>query len=233
MVMEIILYAVIALLIALRLYSLLGERHGDERTRDNPFATPPRGPSTKDAGKEGDRDEDVLAFPLSPSRNEAAPLNPLAIDPGPAPESLAGNLHAIAAADPSFDDKSFLKGARMAFEMIVQAFAAAERGALKNLVSERLYNAFEKAITARESAGEKLEMRMLSLRDADITAARLEGGHIAFITVQFVSDQRKITIRADGSREDGGLAQLTDSWTFRRDTQSRDPNWVLVETRAH
>lgn len=225
--MEIILYAIIAIAIAWRLYTVLGEKHGSERDRPNPFAEP-----RANAGRRADEDNDVLAFPLArrPEQDEAPP-NPLALDAAPAPDSLAGALHAIRGADPAFDEKSFLKGARVAFEMIVHAFASGERGSLRNLVSSRLYDAFAGAIAAREAVGETHDLRLLSVREADIIAARLEGS-AAVISVQFVSDQRRAVKDRDGNVKDSGAERMTDIWVFRRDTQSRDPNWMLVETRS-
>jgi predicted lipid-binding transport protein (Tim44 family) len=232
--MDIIIYAVIALVIAYRLYTILGERHGGERPRANPFSQNPVKTDPRPGAKSGTPkrdDEDVLAFPLSPAadRGEANPLALGAV--GPAPDSLAGALYSISEADLSFEEKSFLKGARVAFEMIVHSFAAGERDSLKNLVAARLYEAFDRAIAAREAAGEKLDMKMLSLREAQILSARMEGS-VAFIAVQFISDQNKVTTDRDGNSKDSGVEQLTDIWTFRRDTQSRDPNWMLAETKA-
>jgi predicted lipid-binding transport protein (Tim44 family) len=236
--MEIIIYAVIAAFLAYRLYTVLGQRGDTDRQRPNPFSIvkPPENHNQPrpDRPQRPDRDdEDVLAFPVNRApRPDDGYDNPLAASALPAPESLAGGLYAIRAADPNFDDKQFMKGARMAFEMIVHAFAAGERDALKNLMSSRLYDSFASAIDAREMAGEKLDMKMLHVRDADIIAARMDGDN-AMITVQYVSDQRKDVLARDGSIKDvGSLEQMTDTWTYRRNVKNSDPNWTLVETRS-
>lgn len=232
--MDLIVYAVIALLVAYRLYTVLGSRNGNERPRGNPFAAPPTNPIGKPDGRppanrpQGGEAPDVLAMPLGVQQERD---NPLSLTNEPARDSLAGQLRAMAKIDPAFDDKAFLKGARVAFEMIVQSFAAGERAALKNLVSARLFAAFESAIAAREAAGEKMEMKILNLREADITQGRLDNTR-ATLTVQFISDQQKITTDKSGNSHDEGLKQITDIWSFQRDLASADPNWMLVETRS-
>ena len=55
----------------------------------------------------------------------------------------------IQLADRSFDKAHFLKGARTAFEMIQKAFAAGDRQALRPLLSDDVFAAFESAIAAR------------------------------------------------------------------------------------
>lgn len=238
--MDIIIYAIIAAVLAYRLYTILGQRDdGEQRQRPNPFAMKIQQDKERDAARarQNDRgadDEDVLAFPLNPAQRDEQQTNPLAASAAlPAPESLAGGLHAIRMADPNFDEKQFLKGARMAFEMIVHAFAASEREALRNLMVPRLYDAFASAIDAREKAGQKMEMKLLMVRDADITTARLDKDGFAVISVQYVSDQKKeIRDASDQLVENGGLEQLTDIWTFKRRVPSSDPNWLLVETRS-
>jgi predicted lipid-binding transport protein (Tim44 family) len=150
--------------------------------------------------------------------------------PAPAPQSLAGVLHALEQSE-GFDEKAFLKGARMAFEMTVHAYAAGEREALKNLVSPVLYEAFKNAIDAREKLGETWDMKILNLLEAHITAARIEP-HYVFVTVEFISDQAR-NIMANGVvKETSATERLTDIWTFRRPVGSHDPNWMLVETRS-
>jgi predicted lipid-binding transport protein (Tim44 family) len=230
--MDILVYAVIAFFIAYRLYTVLGQRGEDGRQRPNPFSMKPPA-SGKATGNNGE--DNLLSLPLPkkdvPRMNED-PAAPFAADP--APQSLAGGLHAIHRADPAFDEREFLKGARVAFEMIVYGFAAGERGTLKNLLGPALYKSFEADMDAREARGERYEMKTLALRDADIVNARMIGRE-ATIDVQFISDQAKAVYDKDGQLlHDPGrsLEQITDRWRFQRDTSSRNPNWQLTETLA-
>lgn len=233
--MDILFYALLAVFLGWRLYSILGQRHEGERQRPNPLQPQQQDDKTKK--------EDLFALPLPPSARKEATredgdetiensLPPLYAEP--APLSLAGGLHAIHKADPSFDEKNFLKGARMAFEMIVKGFASGDRAVLKNLLSTGLYATFSKELDARETRGERHDMRTFIVRDADIIAARLDGRE-AVVTVQFTSEQARMIFDKDGGvMVDPGRAveSLTDVWTFRRNLSLSDPNWKLVDTRA-
>lgn len=236
--MDILFYALIAVFLAYKLYTVLGQRHEGEDRRPSPLEAlrKDRTGPVQDQGKPGKK-EDLFALPLAQALKDAEAQarqeEPL-LHAEPAPLSLAGGLHAIRKADPSFDEKNFLKGARIAFEMIVHSFASGERAALKNLLSSGLCATFLAALDAREARGERHEMRTLVVLDADITAARLEGKD-ALVTVQFVSDQARVIYDKDGHvLQDPGRQseRLTDLWTFRRALTAQDPNWKLVDTRA-
>jgi len=138
------------------------------------------------------------------------------------------------AVDGSFDVKHFLAGARAAYEMIVTAFAAGDRRTLRGLLSREVYDGFEAAIRERESRGEIVETRFVSIDKADITGAELRG-RAAQITVRFVSQLVSVTHHRSGAVIEGSpdkVTDVTDVWTFARDVVSRDPNWKLVATEA-
>jgi predicted lipid-binding transport protein (Tim44 family) len=150
------------------------------------------------------------------------------------PIPLAAAIDTIRAADPNFDEKQFVQGARAAFEMIVAAFARGDTDTLRPLLSDDVYRNFAKAIAERAERGETLETRIETIQDADIVEATLDGRN-AMVGVRFVSDQINVTRAADGSVVDGDpdrTLEVIDIWTFARDTRSRDPNWFLVETRV-
>jgi predicted lipid-binding transport protein (Tim44 family) len=211
---DIILFAMVAAFLVLRLRSVLGRRTGNERRREYL-----RGPATT-----GDKVV-TLGQP-----------NP-AIAPAPAPASaaaktVAGGLAQIAAADPGFDATQFLDGARAAFEWILGAFAAGDKTKLRSLLSDEVYKPFAEAIEEREAAGETLETRIGKLKDIDIIEASVENG-AARITVKLVSEQVHVLRAHGGSVVDGdpqNPVEKTDFWTFARDTGSSDPNWLLVAT---
>jgi predicted lipid-binding transport protein (Tim44 family) len=231
--MDILIYAIIAVFLAWRLYTVLGQRHEDGRERSNPFARMPGADNAgKTAGNSNEKDH-LVALPLPRDVPAITDANASPFAHEPAPESLAGGLYAMRRADPSFDERSFLKGARVAFEMIVHGFTLGERGTLKNLTSTDIYNSFDQAITEREAKGERWEMPILTLRDADITNARMVGS-VAFLTTQFISDQGKKVYDKDGNLvgdDTNKVERLTDLWVWRRDTKSPNPNWQLVETK--
>jgi predicted lipid-binding transport protein (Tim44 family) len=147
---------------------------------------------------------------------------------------LAAGLDAIAAADASFDAKHFIAGARSAYEMIVTAFAEGDRRMLRNLLSREVFDGFEAAIKERESKGETVETRFVSIDKAEITAAEMRGKS-AQITLRFISQLISATRDRAGAVTDGSaekVTEVTDVWTFSRDLSSRDPNWKLIATEA-
>lgn len=222
---EIIIFAMIAAFLVHRLRSVLGRRTGEERQRPNPFATSDEAAPSRD---------NVIQLP---NRQRGEPAEREARDADPAsdePLSLAARINQVRDADGGFEEKSFLSGARAAFEMIVQAFAAGDLASLRPLLSDEVFANFARAVKDRQAAGETLETRIAAIRDADLADARLEGS-VAFITIRFVSDQTNVTKDADGRIVDGDPnepIEVIDLWTFARNVRSRDPNWTLVETRA-
>lgn len=211
---DIILFAMVAAFLVLRLRSVLGRRTGNERRREYL-----RGPTT------GDK---VVTLGQRPAPAVAA--TPAAA-PAP-PGTVAGGLAQIAAADPGFDATRFLDGARAAFEWILGAFAAGDKSKLRSLLSDDVYKPFAQAIDERTAAGETLETRINKISDIDIVEAGIDG-RFARVTVKLVSEQIHVLRAHDGSVVDGdpqSAVEKTDFWTFARDMRSSDPNWLLVTT---
>ena len=215
--LDIILLALFAGFVIFKLRSVLGRRTGHERQRPDPFAEPSK---SNDNGN-------IVRLPDRSSEADAA-------DTVEEPGSMAAGIMRIKLADERFDEREFLHGAKMAFAMIVEAFAKGDVDALKPLLSCELFGGFAAAIEGREKAGETQETTIVTVRSADIVEATLED-HQAKVTVEFVSEQVKVTRNADGEVTDGDpdrIDILTDIWTFARDIRSRDPNWELVATRV-
>jgi len=135
-------------------------------------------------------------------------------------------LAALKARDSGFDPQAFLNGARLAYQKIVQAFAAGDREGLKDLLSASVMTAFDREITARETAGRTEEVEFLQFPRADLEGAVVENNK-ARLTVRFLGELRSRTKGPEGEGvEDRRTAEL---WTFERTLDSRDPNWVLVQ----
>lgn len=218
---DIILFAMIAAFLVLRLRSVLGRRTGNERRRDL-FARRPAPVSQKPAS-----DQPAAAD----ASDKVAPLAALVAKPV---DPLSDGLNRVRRTDPGFDPQQFLEGARIAFEMIVTAFAKGDKTALRPLLSDEVYRPFAQTIDDRAAAKETLETRGLKLDDAEIVEADTSG-RTARLTVKLVSHQINVTRAMDGSIVDGDPehpVEKTDYWTFARDTRSNDPNWMLVATSS-
>lgn len=221
---EIIIFAIVAVVIALRLRAVLGQRREDEPRRPNPFGVP-------QAGKEDDDEGFMLG-----SKHEVELPEQAAALPPPilAPESLSGGLALIKQRDASFDEKEFLQGARTAFGLIVGAYANGDLTALKKFLGPNVYDAFAQAIATRQAAGQRLETKILTIKEAEVTRARMTG-EIARITVRFVSEQSNATYDANGQLVEGSpdsREEIEDIWSFARNLAQVDPIWLLVETRV-
>jgi predicted lipid-binding transport protein (Tim44 family) len=213
---DIILFAMIAVFLVLRLRSVLGRRTGYERRRD-PFVQRAETPA------------DNKVVTLEPSKVTVMPPSPAS--PG---DAVAAGFDAIRRADPGFDPVQFLAGARAAFELVVGAFAKGDKAALRPLLSDAVFGPFSSAIDERVAAKETLETRIVRLASAEIVEAGLSG-RTAEVTVKLVSEQINVTRAVDASIVDGNPEQpveKTDFWSFARDTRSSDPNWVLVATSS-
>lgn len=209
---DLILFAMVAAFLVLRLRSVLGRRTGFERPQ--PGEQPaPAGPAPREA----------VAPPPPAAASRALPD----------PRSPVGQaLTRIRGADPAFDPATFLGGAEGAFRMIVEAFAAGDRATLRGLLSDEAYAGFDQAIAARETAGASQRTEIRAVHNMGIEEADLRGT-IADITVRITSDQVNVTTAADGSIAAGAEAvtEITDLWTFQRDLSVSDPTWKLVGTR--
>jgi len=210
----IVILALVALFIGLRLYSVLGERTGHEQ-------------------------QPILRPADSDARVEQRPAQPAATTP-PTTDSadlaylpLAGpGVRAILAADPSFDVARFLEGAKAAYRMILESFWNGDLQPVRGHVDDHVYDTFSEAIEQRKKDGLNLENRLIGIDQIVISEANLDHA-VAVVTVRFEADIAAVTRNGKGEVVAGSLSdavQTRDLWTFRRDTSSRDPNWLLIET---
>jgi len=223
-----ILLLAVAVAIFLRLRSVLGRRTGDEQPRLDRYAS-------RDAAAQPARDNNVVPMP----RAETLPSGPSS---GRSVDERVGTLsedsraleplREIAKADPSFDTGSFLKGAKVAYEAIVTAYARGDRDTLRDLLSREVFDSFNSVISERESQGETNEFSFVGIASADIVDAQLADS-LSHITVRFVSDLVTAVRDKAGNVIEGDIKavrQVTDVWTFARNVNSPNPNWQLVAT---
>lgn len=230
-----ILLLAVALVVFWRLKSVLGTRTGTEKPPIDPFDVK-RGEVQKGPEANGT----VLRFPQN---GQPAPQLPADVgepvepvwkgfaEPG---SDLAQSLEKLAEGDPSFNPRTFVDGARMAYEMIVDGFAKGDKAALKNLLSKDVFEGFARAIDERETNGHRVESRFVGIDRAAIQSAGLSGKK-AVITMEFVSELISATYDKADQVIDGDpreIREVTDVWTFERDVTSRNPNWKLVATQA-
>ena len=209
---QIILLAMVALFVGLRLYAVLGRRTGHEQPIAKPVEVQPANAALR---------------PADVKREIVAPPGETLIEP-----RATDGARAIVAADPNFDVARFLDGARHAYKMVLEAFWRGDKTELGQLADDEVRDAFAQAIDVREAAGEVLDNRLVTIERAVISAARLEG-QMAVVTVRFDADIAAVTRDMDGNVVAGSLTDAVpthDVWTFSRHVRADDPNWVLIET---
>lgn len=211
----IIILALIALFIGLRLYSVLGERTGHEQQQ----------PILKPAEPDARIEPRTAAASFAPAPN-ADPADTAYIP------TAGPGVRAILAADPSFDVARFLEGAKAAYGMVLEAFWKGDADTLRRFVDQHVFDTFNGAIEERKAQGFVLDNRLVAIEQALIVHAQLDR-QVAVVAVRFEADIAAVTRNAEGEVVAGSLSdavQTRDVWTFRRTISSADPNWVLIET---
>ena len=215
---SIVLLAMIAAFLGMRLYSVLGKRTGHEQEPVLPR-----------------RDDRAAPAPVRLDDEAPAPQGGAADTSGLVYEPAAeAGLRALLATDRSFDAGRFMEGAEAAYRMILEAFWAGDRDTLRDLCDQDSYDGFVEAIAAREARGERLDNRLVGIDSSKITDVELAGGE-ARITVRYRADISAITRDADGNMIAGSMIdarETNDLWTFRRAIGSNDPNWLLDEAES-
>ncbi|MBX2805436.1 MAG: Tim44/TimA family putative adaptor protein [Hyphomicrobiales bacterium] len=225
-----LIFLVLAVVIFIKLRSVLGRRTGHERPRYDPY-------NAEDAN--GNMPDNIVTLPRgeTPRMSEELDQDTFARrlkEVAPEGGAVASKLQDIAKIDRSFDPKHFVTGAKSAYEMIVTAFAEGDRRALKNLLSKEVYDSFVSAIAERDQRGESVEFKFVGISKAEITDADIHNKTIN-VTIKFSSDIITATLNRSAEVIEGSpeqIREVIDFWTFSRDATSRDPNWKVVATGA-
>lgn len=206
---DIILLAMVAGFLILRLRSTLGRRTGHEQGQEN-FSS-----------------KKVVSLSKSDQTNVFDDEN----------QSLSENkintgLNEILEHEPNFDMDEFKEGALKAFEMIINAFAKKDMDSLSSLLSDQVLLGFKKAIKEYEDAGEVLETEIVKVNLPEILQVNVSDS-VATISVRFESDQINLIKSEDGDVIEGDPNQIessVDEWTFQKNLSDQDPNWELAKT---
>jgi predicted lipid-binding transport protein (Tim44 family) len=127
----------------------------------------------------------------------------------------------------------FVNGARFAFEMVLKAFASGDSPTLKLLLSQRIFDGFSAAIEQRKTEEKTLVTNLISLEKSEIISAQVLENR-GLVSVRFTSKQINYIFNKSGEVLEGTkdqIAELTDIWTFEKDLNSSNPNWLVVSTQ--
>ena len=197
--------------VAFRLFSVLGTRTGHEQPHDI------EGLQRAARGEGAPSDQVEPATPL----DEAPPLAPVSDEAAP-----------LRQADAQFDERDYLLGARSAYELIVESFAAGELKSVRSFLSDAVHQTFSRAVEDRIANGFESELKFVGIESAKIVKSEVRDGEL-FAVTEFASNQVRATRDRDGNLIDGDpnrIDLVKDRWTFSRKVKSTDPNWILVAT---
>lgn len=215
---DLIVLAAIAIFILLRLRSVLGQKIGHDQSSKL---------------KESPVDEEARIVHASPKKQDIEEtLREALRRPEIIPEELKDDVAAIRAVDPGFSLEDFVKGAKAAFEMVVQAFAKDERDTLKQLLSKDLFQQFKDSLEARKKDETYEEVTLVAILKSDVARITVKK-NVAEITMHFESEQ--IRVMRDKNKkiiegDPSAIQTADDEWTFERDLRSNNPNWTITST---
>ena len=187
---DIILLAMIAGFIFLRLRGILGKKTGHEENLDSSFS------------------HDL-----------------------PTKEILKNKLNLL-----NFDQEAkenFLKGAKIAYETIIIAFASGNLINIRSLLDKKVFDQFSEAVKARQNEGYISETTFIGVNSASIKEHK-KINNILEVTVDFVSeiiscvkDKNNKILSGDTNK----VKKVFDTWIFSKDSRSSNPKWLLIDTQ--
>jgi predicted lipid-binding transport protein (Tim44 family) len=226
---QIVILAMIAAFLGLRLYSVLGRRaEHEEEILQGRFDDKPGIPGAQ--GNAQNRTSSRPA-PRLPAPSIQAPKGQRRENAIEIPAVERG-LREIAQADRQFDITAFVEGARGAYRMILEAFWRGDKDELSQLCDADVFDGFATAIDARAAAGETLDNRLVRIEDITIVDASF-AAPLARVTVRFTADIATVTRDAKDQVIAGSLddaVETRDVWTFSRNITAATPDWLLDET---
>ena len=212
--LDILLLAVIAGVVLYRLYKTLGtQTEVDPDTKVKEYSPPP-----PESAEQESSNVQPLFSPDDHTEEDDEQESPYA---------------EILDLDPDFDDKAFLEGASIAYDMIVTALANSDTKTLKSLLSTELFDDFCADIKEAKKLKHKTELEIIGINDMEITSIAIEDTEIT-LEVTIDSEQMVAVYDQDNNLIEGSAEELTDVrdiWSFQRDTESQNPNWTLVHVR--
>ncbi len=219
-----VIFALLAVFVVWKLKAVLGARVDIDRRAPNRTENP------SETGAGGS----VVRLPgaADPATSPSQPFQRL--DEFASTAQAQASLRTIIAADRTFDPARFLSGAKMAYEMIVGAFAAGDGKTLGALLSPDVLRSFLSVVDQRAAAGQQASTRFVSIDAADIADATLKEG-VAQISVRFAAKMINVVRDKSGEVASGDpetVVTTDDLWTFARPVGSSDPAWKLIATES-
>lgn len=204
MIYEVIIYAALATVVCVMMYSILGKQVGkgsdDALNLDKILK-----------GKDAPTKDGSNVVPMRPAAKTM--------------------FSPIVALDNGFTENHFLDGAKAAYSMILEAFASGDKELLKSLLTDDVYLVYENAINARESQNHRQVTDLGRLKSAKVHAVNMDGA-IARIHVIYEAELTSALLNEAGDVVEGDpdvLSSISEVWEYERNLKSSDVNWRLAD----
>ena len=201
---DVILFAAIATIVCVMLYTVLGKSVG-------------RGPED---------DADLPDF-ITGKNTVETPKFVAPVYDGP---NVPG-LEDVMKLDPDFSPMGFIDGARVAYPMILDAFADGDREQLEPLLTPDVFKVYSDAIDSREENNLRQITDLARLMSAKLERAETQG-KVMRVSVRYEAELASALVDAEGETVEGDqdtLASINEIWTFTRTAGSSNPNWMLAD----
>lgn len=187
---DIIVFVAIAAFLIFRLRNVLGKRTGFEKNKNNEL----RPPNTQIKKEERKKKTPDLKENIKELKKAYEVLE-------------------------DFDHNNFLDGAKFAFETIINSFNKGDKKTLKNLLTDDVFNVFNKSIDEKNV---EPESQFFSLNIKEVESVTVDQGKIT-IKIKFISEQFK-------NDDESTKIKNEDTWSFEKLIKSKNPNWLLSST---
>lgn len=212
--LEILLFAALAVFVLFKLYNTLGRHDEDDKNIGSPFAQRWTEKSAKEKTSKN-KEADIVIH----SGFEAG-----------LPQYIRDVFDNIRLHDRSFDSSTFFHNAKEAFKIIIKAIDQGKKDFLAGLVEKDMYNAIATEIEQLQKEGRVLEHQIIEfLPETEIENASLKENS-ALIAVRFVSKQKEIEKDLKGKvlKETKEPIVKNEVWVFKKPLSSKESVWVLV-----
>lgn len=218
---ELLILVAIAAFLLYRLRGVLGTKTGHNNPSDY----------VRDDTAEVESSDNVVTLPGARAPKSAeAELDAVVGHSDPHRDALA----AMIAVEEGFSPKTFLEGAKGAYEMILMAFENGDTDLLRQFLADDVYESFASVIEDRRDEGLTVDAKFIGIREATIDDARFdESDRMGEVTIKFVGEMITVVRNADHEVVEGDPTEVrrtSDIWTFGREMGASDPNWLLIAT---
>ena len=137
----------------------------------------------------------------------------------------------------TFDDqakKDFLNGAKIAYESVITNFSKGDLKTIKNLLAKDVYDQFDEAIKDKKTRNVTSETTFIGINSAEIKEHN-QNKNMLEVSVEFVSEIISCIKDKDNKVVSGDpqkVKKVLDTWKFTKDSNSKNPNWLIVDTQA-